>query len=71
MALGAGVQLSELHKFEGFEEKLFNEGGGNESTIDKGLLFAFLKEKGFSNIFNLYFGVEGKLSTQTSVPLSK
>ena len=68
--MDAGVQLKELHKFEGFEEKLFNE-GGNESSIDKGLLFAFLKEKGFSSIFNLYFGVEGKLSTQTSAPLGK
>lgn len=54
----------DLNKFDSFEEKLFLAGG--ESTIDLGLFFAFLKDKGLENIFALYFGVDGKLPASSS-----
>lgn len=46
-------------KFENFEEKIFSP--NNDSNLDLGLLFAFLKEKDLAHIFQLYFGVDGKL----------
>ena len=50
-------------KFENFEEKIFTS--DNNTTIDLGLLFTFLKEKGLESIFNLYFGIDGKESIKT------
>ena len=52
-------KMNGLRKFDVFEEKLFS--AHNDSNIDLGLLFVFLKEKGFENIFAMYFGVDGKL----------
>jgi hypothetical protein len=54
-------QIKELKKFDCFEEKLFS--ANNDSNIDLGILFQFLKEKGLENIFSIYFGVDGKLPT--------
>lgn len=53
-------KLKEFKKFSNFEEMVFNA-DSTDNHIDNGLLLAFLKEKGFQNIFNLYFGVDGKL----------
>ena len=52
--------LNELRKFKSFEEMSFT----NESSQshDLGLLFNFLKEKELSNVFSLFFGVDGKAS---------
>ena len=53
------ARLKEYIKFDDFQEKLFTD--TNETTnFDLGQLFTFLKEKGLGNIFNLYFGVDGK-----------
>ena len=63
----------QLKKFDAFEEKIFQNSPNltgpenvdlkirNEYVNDMGLLFKFLSERGFSSIFNLYFGVDGKL----------
>ncbi|RNA15973.1 RWD domain-containing 2B [Brachionus plicatilis] len=47
-----------VKKFKDFEEKLFTS---NNQTFDLGILFVFLKEKNLEYVFNLYFGVDGKL----------
>ncbi len=47
-------------KFDNFEEKMFTY-SNSDSNIDFGLLFAYLKEKNLDYIFQLYFGVDGKL----------
>lgn len=52
-------KFNDLRKFTDFEEMTFSN--ENDSHIDIGLLFAFLKQKGFQNIFNIFFGVDGKL----------
>lgn len=52
-------KLDEYQKFYEFKEMVFSN--ENDSHIDIGLLFAFLKEKGFQSVFNMYFGVDGKL----------
>ena len=57
-------KFKEYAKFNNFEEKIFS--ANNDSNIDIGLLFVFLKENGFQSIFNLYFGVDGKLPTTNS-----
>jgi hypothetical protein len=66
----------QLKKFSPFEERVFqtnldlmpSENADlkirNEYGSDMGLLFKFLSEKGFSSVFNLYFGVDGKLPTK-------
>jgi hypothetical protein len=52
--------FDEFKKFDFFEEKFFT----NQNAInDFGLLFSFLKEKNFSYIFNLYFGIDGHETT--------
>lgn len=52
-------QLPTVKKFDSFEEKIFS--ANNDSNIDIGLFFAYLKQKNLESIFNLYFGVDGKL----------
>ena len=50
--------IDTLKKFDNFEEKMFLS---NNDAFDLGILFAFLKEKNLDYVFNLYFGVDGKL----------
>jgi hypothetical protein len=68
--------IIQLKKFSSFEERVFQTNEDliptenielkirNEYGSDMGLLFKYLSEKGFSSIFNLYFGVDGKLPTK-------
>jgi len=68
--------IIQFKKFSAFEERVFQSNADliptenvelkirNEYGSDMGLLFKFLSEKGFSSIFNLYFGVDGKLPTK-------
>jgi hypothetical protein len=53
--------LNEFSKFDNFEEKIFSI--NNDANIDLGQLFSFLKEKNLNYIFSMYFGVEGKTSS--------
>jgi hypothetical protein len=57
-------EMKSLKKFDSFEEKLFL--GSSDTSIDLGLLFAFLKERGLEHVFSLYFGVDGKLPASTA-----
>lgn len=56
------IEWQSARKFNNFEEKIFTS---NNQTFDMGILFAFLKEKNLEYVFNLYFGVEGKLPTSS------
>lgn len=55
--------IDTVRKFHNFEEKIFKV---NDTTVDIGAFFIFLKQNGLESIFNLYFGVDGKLPQQTA-----
>lgn len=60
------TKFEELRAFHDFEEKHFDPrtGKGREVHMDLGLLFQFLQERGFSDIFQMYFGIKGRESEQ-------
>lgn len=60
------TKFEELRAFRNFEEKHFDprSGKGREVHMDLGLLFQFLQGKGFSDIFQMYFGIKGRESEQ-------
>ncbi|XP_068174166.1 RWD domain-containing protein 2B [Antennarius striatus] len=49
-----------LRKFTGFEEVAFDPHGNRGNHMDLGQLYQFLNEKGCCDVFQMYFGVEGK-----------
>ncbi|KAM9853293.1 RWD domain-containing protein 2B [Aulostomus maculatus] len=49
-----------LRKFTGFEEAVFDPHGTRGNHMDLGLLYHFLNERGCCDIFQMYFGVEGR-----------
>ncbi|KAG7322024.1 hypothetical protein KOW79_014882 [Hemibagrus wyckioides] len=49
-----------LRRFDGFEEAAFDPHGNRGNHMDLGQLFQFLSERGCAQIFQLYFGVEGR-----------
>ncbi|TSK67196.1 RWD domain-containing protein 2B [Bagarius yarrelli] len=51
---------SSLRRFDGFDETAFDPHGSRGNHMDLGQLFQFLSERGCSQIFQLYFGVEGR-----------
>ena len=57
--------ISKYRKFSNFEEKEFDVrcGRGRECHMDLGKFYTFLEERGFGNIFQIYFGVDGKSGT--------
>ncbi|XP_049582159.1 RWD domain-containing protein 2B [Syngnathus scovelli] len=56
-----GVQsIDSLRKFSGFEEAAFDPRGSRGNHMDLGLLYQFLREKGCCEVFQMYFGVEGR-----------
>ncbi len=56
--------VDNFRKFTQFEEKYFKN---QNATTDLGLLHVFLREKNFPNIFNLYFGIDGRETNQVSL----
>lgn len=56
----ADERLASLRKFTGFEEAIFDPHGNRGNHMDLGQLYQFLSEKGCGEIFQLYFGIEGK-----------
>ena len=54
-------------KFDGFEEKHFEprQGKGRGSHADRGLLYQFLEKKGCGHMFQIYFGVEGRIGEES------
>ncbi|KAK2831106.1 hypothetical protein Q7C36_016192 [Tachysurus vachellii] len=49
-----------LRRFDGFEEASFDPHGNRGNHMDLGQLFQFLSDRGCAQIFQLYFGVEGR-----------
>ncbi|CAL8351681.1 unnamed protein product [Lota lota] len=52
--------VASLRKFSGFEEASFDPHGNRRNHMDLGLLYQFLSEKGCCEVFQMYFGVEGR-----------
>ncbi len=49
-----------LRKFTGFHEAIFDTHGTRGNHMDLGQLYQFLSDRGCSNIFQMYFGIEGR-----------
>ncbi|RXN06095.1 RWD domain-containing 2B [Labeo rohita] len=49
-----------LRKFTGFHEAIFDTHGTRGNHMDLGQLYQFLSDKECSNIFQMYFGIEGR-----------
>ncbi|CAL8363490.1 unnamed protein product [Merluccius merluccius] len=52
--------VASLRKFSGFEEASFDPHGNRGNHMDLGLLYQFLSERGCGDVFQMYFGVEGR-----------
>ncbi|TNN75108.1 RWD domain-containing protein 2B [Liparis tanakae] len=57
---GAVGSTDSLRKFTGFEEAMFDPHGNRGNHMDLGKLYQFLNEKGCCDVFQMYFGIEGK-----------
>ncbi|XP_054650509.1 RWD domain-containing protein 2B [Dunckerocampus dactyliophorus] len=55
-----GDSADSLRKFSGFEEAVFDPHGTRGNHMDLGLLYQFLQEKGCCDVFQMYFGIEGR-----------
>ncbi|XP_026867962.2 RWD domain-containing protein 2B [Electrophorus electricus] len=53
-------KVDSLRRFAGFEEAIFDPHGNRGNHMDLGQLFQFLSDRGCGEIFQLYFGVEGR-----------
>lgn len=52
--------IDSLRKFTGFEEAMFDPHGNRGNHMDLGQLYQFLNEKGCCDVFQMYFGIEGR-----------
>lgn len=52
--------IDSLRKFTGFEEAMFDPHGNRGNHMDLGQLYQLLNEKGCCDIFQIYFGIEGR-----------
>lgn len=57
---GQAQTLGSLRKFSGFEEAMFDPHGNRGNHMDLGQLYHFLNERGLGDVFQLYFGIEGR-----------
>ncbi|XP_072313633.1 RWD domain-containing protein 2B [Eucyclogobius newberryi] len=57
---GAARTLDSLRKFSCFEEAMFDPHGNRGNHMDLGQLYHFLNEKGLGQVFQMYFGIEGR-----------
>ncbi|MBN3302916.1 RWD domain-containing protein 2B [Amia ocellicauda] len=55
-----GIGTDSLQRFTGFEEAIFDTRGNRGNHMDLGQLYHFLNEKGCGDVFQLYFGIEGR-----------
>lgn len=53
-------KVDSLRKFTGFEEAVFDPHGSRGNHMDLGQLYQFLSEKGCCDVFQMYFGIEGR-----------
>ncbi|MBN3325112.1 RWD2B protein, partial [Atractosteus spatula] len=56
----APIELDLHRRFTGFEEAIFDAHGNRGNHMDLGQLYHFLSEKGCGDVFQLYFGIEGR-----------
>ncbi|XP_041128288.1 RWD domain-containing protein 2B [Polyodon spathula] len=54
------AELEKQRRFTGFEETIFDIRGNRGNHMDLGQLYHFLNEKGCGDVFQLYFGIEGR-----------
>ncbi|XP_061575721.1 RWD domain-containing protein 2B [Cololabis saira] len=54
--------MDSLRKFTGFEEAMFDPHGSRGNHMDLGQLYQFLNERGCCDVFQIYFGIEGRSS---------
>ncbi|ROL44339.1 RWD domain-containing protein 2B [Anabarilius grahami] len=52
--------IDSLRKFTGFHEAIFEPHGTRGNHMDLGQLYQFLNDKGCADIFQMYFGIEGR-----------
>ncbi|CAL1570155.1 unnamed protein product [Knipowitschia caucasica] len=52
--------LDSLRKFSRFEEAMFDPHGNRGNHMDLGQLYHYLNDKGLSDVFQMYFGIEGR-----------
>lgn len=52
--------VTSLRRFSGFEEAMFDPHGNRGNHMDLGQLYQFLNDKGCGDVFQLYFGIEGR-----------
>ncbi|KAJ8391462.1 hypothetical protein AAFF_G00089360 [Aldrovandia affinis] len=52
--------LSSLCRFSGFEETMFDPHGNRGNHMDLGQLYQYLNDKGCADVFQLFFGIEGR-----------
>ncbi|KAM4565697.1 RWD domain-containing protein 2B isoform 2-T2 [Odontesthes bonariensis] len=52
--------VDSLRKFTGFEEAMFDPHGNRGNHMDLGQLYQFLNEKGCCDVFQIYFGIQGR-----------
>ncbi|XP_077397187.1 RWD domain-containing protein 2B [Festucalex cinctus] len=52
--------VDSMRKFSGFEEAAFDPRGSRGNHMDLGLLYQFLREKDCCDVFQMFFGVEGR-----------
>lgn len=57
---GNAQTIDTLRKFTGFEEAVFDPHGSRGNHMDLGQLYHFLNEKGCCDVFQIYFGIEGR-----------
>lgn len=60
MVIETGESIDSLCRFAGFEETMFDPHGNRGNHMDLGQLYQFLNDRGCGNVFQLYFGVEGR-----------
>ena len=56
----SGECMDSLRRFTGFEEAMFDPHGSRGNHMDLGQLYQFLNEKGCCDVFQMYFGIEGR-----------
>ncbi|RVE65085.1 hypothetical protein OJAV_G00132350 [Oryzias javanicus] len=56
----AAPSMDSLRKFSTFEEAMFDPHGSRGNHMDLGQLYHFLNEKGCCEVFQMYFGIEGR-----------
>ncbi|KAJ7990072.1 hypothetical protein DPEC_G00296500 [Dallia pectoralis] len=60
MKEGCLDELDSLRRFTGFEEVVFDPHGNRRNHMDLGQLYQYLNQRGCGEVFQLYFGIEGR-----------